>query len=65
MAKDPIVFAIANPTPEIMYDEAMAAGVKVMGTGRPISPTRSTTSWPSKGSSGGRWTAEPVISTMI
>ena len=34
MAKDPIVFAMANPNPEIMYDEAMAAGVKVMGTGR-------------------------------
>ncbi len=34
MAKDPIIFAMANPTPEIMPDEAMAAGVKVMGTGR-------------------------------
>jgi len=40
MAKDPIVFAMANPTPEIMYDEAIAAGVKVMGTGRSDMPNQ-------------------------
>ena len=40
MAKDPIVFAMANPTPEIMYEEAMAAGVKVMGTGRSDYPNQ-------------------------
>ena len=40
MAKDPIVFAMANPTPEIMYDEAMAAGVRVMGTGRSDFPNQ-------------------------
>ena len=34
MAKDPIVFAMANPNPEISYDEAIEAGVAVMGTGR-------------------------------
>ena len=34
MAKDPIIFAMANPTPEIMPDEALAAGAAVMGTGR-------------------------------
>ena len=34
MAKDPIVFAMANPVPEIMPDVAMEAGVRVMGTGR-------------------------------
>ncbi len=34
MAKDPIVFAMANPVPEIMPEEAKAAGVKIMGTGR-------------------------------
>lgn len=34
MAKDPIIFAMANPTPEIMPDEALAAGAKVVGTGR-------------------------------
>lgn len=40
MAADPIVFAMANPTPEIMYDEAKAAGVKVMGTGRSDFPNQ-------------------------
>ncbi|AGC69670.1 NAD-dependent malic enzyme [Thermoclostridium stercorarium subsp. stercorarium DSM 8532] len=34
MAKDPIVFAMANPVPEIMPDEAKAAGARVVGTGR-------------------------------
>ncbi|HEY8422293.1 MAG TPA: malic enzyme-like NAD(P)-binding protein [Thermoclostridium sp.] len=34
MAKDPIIFAMANPVPEIMPDEAKAAGAKVVGTGR-------------------------------
>ena len=38
MASDPIVFAMANPTPEIGYDEAKAAGVAVMGTGRSDKP---------------------------
>lgn len=40
MAKDPIVFAMANPLPEIMPEEAMAAGVKVMGTGRSDFPNQ-------------------------
>lgn len=40
MAKDPIVFAMANPIPEIMYEEAMEAGVKVMGTGRSDYPNQ-------------------------
>ena len=34
MAPDAIVFAMANPTPEIMPDEAKAAGARVVGTGR-------------------------------
>ncbi len=34
MAKDPIIFAMANPTPEIMPDIAKAAGAAVVGTGR-------------------------------
>lgn len=34
MAKDPIVFACANPTPEIMPEEALASGAKVVATGR-------------------------------
>ncbi len=34
MADQPIVFPMANPTPEIMPDEAIAAGAAVVGTGR-------------------------------
>ncbi|NLZ53444.1 MAG: NAD-dependent malic enzyme [Thermoanaerobacteraceae bacterium] len=34
MAKDSIVFAMANPVPEIYPDEAKEAGAKVVGTGR-------------------------------
>ncbi|MEI7512196.1 MAG: NADP-dependent malic enzyme [Candidatus Uhrbacteria bacterium] len=34
MVKDPIVFALANPVPEIMPDVAKAAGVAVLATGR-------------------------------
>lgn len=34
MAKDPIIFALANPTPEIMPDEAKSAGAAIMATGR-------------------------------
>lgn len=40
MAKDPIVLAMANPIPEIMPDEAKAAGVAVMGTGRSDFPNQ-------------------------
>ena len=40
MNPDPIVFAMANPVPEIMYDEALALGVKVMGTGRSDFPNQ-------------------------
>jgi malate dehydrogenase (oxaloacetate-decarboxylating) len=34
MAQDPIIFAMANPVPEIMPEEAREAGAKVVGTGR-------------------------------
>jgi malate dehydrogenase (oxaloacetate-decarboxylating) len=34
MGQDPIIFAMANPVPEIMPDEAKAAGAVVVGTGR-------------------------------
>ncbi|MFP3153966.1 NAD-dependent malic enzyme [Lachnospiraceae bacterium ZAX-1] len=34
MAKDPILFPMANPTPEIMPDLAKAAGAAIVGTGR-------------------------------
>ena len=40
MAKDPIIFAMANPTPEIMPDEAKAGGVRVMATGRSDFPNQ-------------------------
>lgn len=40
MAKDPIVFAMANPVPEILPDEAKAAGVAVMATGRSDFPNQ-------------------------
>ncbi|MDO5303229.1 MAG: NADP-dependent malic enzyme [Clostridia bacterium] len=40
MAKDPIVFVMANPVPEIMPDEAKAAGAAVVGTGRSDFPNQ-------------------------
>lgn len=40
MAKDPVVFAMANPVPEIMPDEAKAGGAAVVGTGRSDYPNQ-------------------------
>ena len=40
MAKDPILFAMANPTPEIMPDLAKEAGARVVGTGRSDFPNQ-------------------------
>ena len=40
MAKDPIIFAMANPTPEIMPDEAKAAGARIVATGRSDFPNQ-------------------------
>ncbi len=40
MAKDAIVFAMANPTPEIMPDEAKAGGARVIATGRSDFPNQ-------------------------
>ncbi len=40
MHKDPIILAMANPTPEIMPDEAKAAGAKIVGTGRSDFPNQ-------------------------
>lgn len=40
MAKDPIIFALSNPTPEIMPDEAKAAGAAVIATGRSDFPNQ-------------------------
>ena len=40
MAKDPIIFACANPTPEIFPDDAKAGGAKVIATGRSDYPNQ-------------------------
>ncbi|MFP3260060.1 MAG: NADP-dependent malic enzyme [Sulfolobus sp.] len=40
MNKDPIVFALANPTPEIWPDEAKKAGAKIVATGRSDLPNQ-------------------------
>ncbi len=40
MNRDPVIFAMANPIPEIMPDEAKAAGAKVIGTGRSDFPNQ-------------------------
>lgn len=40
MADDPIIFAMANPTPEIMPDEARAGGAAVIATGRSDFPNQ-------------------------
>ncbi len=38
MAKDAIVFALANPDPEIMPEDAFAGGARIVATGRPEFP---------------------------
>ena len=40
MAKDPIIFAMANPVPEISPEAAKRAGAAVMGTGRSDTPNQ-------------------------
>lgn len=40
MAKDPVIFAMANPNPEIMPEDAHAAGASVVGTGRSDFPNQ-------------------------
>ncbi|MEY3368883.1 MAG: malate dehydrogenase [Bacteroidota bacterium] len=40
MAKDPVIFALANPIPEIMPDEAYAGGAAIVGTGRSDLPNQ-------------------------
>jgi malate dehydrogenase (oxaloacetate-decarboxylating) len=40
MAKDAIVFAMANPTPEIMPDMAIKAGARIAGSGRSDFPNQ-------------------------
>lgn len=40
MNQDPIIFAMANPVPEIMPDVAKAAGARIVGTGRSDFPNQ-------------------------
>ncbi|MDR3259046.1 MAG: NADP-dependent malic enzyme [Fusobacteriaceae bacterium] len=40
MNKDAIIFALANPTPEIMPEDAKAAGARIIGTGRSDYPNQ-------------------------
>jgi malate dehydrogenase (oxaloacetate-decarboxylating) len=40
MKRDPIIFAMANPDPEILPDVAIASGAKVVGTGRSDFPNQ-------------------------
>lgn len=40
MGRDPIILAMANPTPEIMPDEAKKAGARIIGTGRSDFPNQ-------------------------
>jgi len=40
MGKNPIIFALANPTPEILPEEALAAGAAVVATGRSDFPNQ-------------------------
>jgi len=40
MNKDPIIFALANPVPEIMPDDALSGGASVVGTGRSDLPNQ-------------------------
>ncbi len=40
MAKDPIVFALANPAPEILPDDAIAGGAAIVATGRSDFPNQ-------------------------
>jgi malate dehydrogenase (oxaloacetate-decarboxylating) len=40
MNTDPMIFAMANPVPEIMPDEAKEAGAKIIATGRSDFPNQ-------------------------
>ncbi len=40
MARDPVVFALANPTPEIFPDDAKAGGARIVATGRSDFPNQ-------------------------
>jgi malate dehydrogenase (oxaloacetate-decarboxylating) len=48
MAPDPIIFAMANPTPEILPEEAKAGGARIIATGRSDFPNQVTIAWASR-----------------
>ena len=64
MAPNPILFPMANPVPEIMPDLAQGRPApRLSAPAAATSPTRSTTFWPSRASSGVLWTCGPATST--
>ena len=63
MAKDPVVFALANPTPKSIRARLQSTR-RSWPPDAAISPTRSTTSWRSRGCSGGCWTRRPQAGAM-
>lgn len=64
MNKDPIIFPMANPTPEIMPDIAIAAGAAVVGTGRSDFPNQINNVLAFPGISAARLMFAQAISTM-
>ena len=64
MNKDAIIFACANPTPEIFPDDAKAGGARVIATGRSDFPNQCNNVLPSRVSSGALSMCGPATSTM-
>lgn len=61
MAHDPVIFAMANPDPEITPEEATRfAKTRLWRRGVPITPIRLTTCWASRTCSAGLWTSTPA-----
>jgi malate dehydrogenase (oxaloacetate-decarboxylating) len=59
MTKDPIIFALANPMPEILPDLAKEAGALIVATGRSDFPNQVNNSRSFQGYSGGPWMCGP------
>ena len=65
MADDPIIFAMANPNPEINPNEAKQAGAKVVGTGRSDFPNQINNVLAFPGILEALWTLKLLILTNI
>ena len=65
MADDPIIFAMANPNPEINPNEAKQAGAKVVGTGRSDFPNQINNVLAFPGIFRGALMLKPLILTKI